>query len=301
MRLENLETLLSIVETGSFSETARRLNLTQPAVTQQVKAIEEELRTQILNRSAASVVCTPAGYEILDEIKEIVRRCRLLEEHAQRLGDASRATLRLAAGYSVGEYLAPKLLFEFKRKYPDRQVSLATGSYHAVIRLVLSGEAHAGIVGLIPPQFQRGLSVKELWEETYLLLAPPSHPILSAPDPWKALRSCQFILREVGSSSRITVETALAEHGIWDSLAQPMVMGSNAGITSAIRNGLGIGFVPEGIAMQDLKSKLVAEVRVPKLHVARTLYLVQPITEANSSADHFLRFLRETRPSAQVT
>ena len=296
MRLESLETLLMVIETGSFSETARRLNLTQPAVTQQVKAIEDELDVQILDRSAASVLCTPAGQEIVDEIKEIRRRYRGLQEHVQRLKDQARATFRLAAGYSVGEYLAPRLLTEFQQRYPDRQVALATGSYHAVIRRVLSGEAHAGIVGLVPNQFKRGLNVEPLWEESYLLLAPPGHPILRTPESRKALRSCQFILREVGSSSRITVEKALAELGLLDRMAAPMVISSNAGILSAIRAGLGIGFVPEGIAIPDLKRGLVVQVRLPQLHVARMLYLVGPAAETNAAADQFLRFLRETCP-----
>jgi DNA-binding transcriptional LysR family regulator len=295
LRLESLETLMSVIETGSFSETARRLNLTQPAVTHQVRAIEDELDVQILDRSSSSVVCTPVGQEITAEIKEILRRYRLLQEHVQQLKDRSLTTFRLAAGYSVGEYLAPKLLTEFKRKYPDREVSLTTGSYHAAIRRVLSGEADAGIVGLVPPQFQRGLRVEPLWEESYQLLAAPSHPILQTSDLRKTLKSCQFILREVGSSSRVTVDQGLAELGMLERMAPPMVISSNAGIMSAIRAGLGIGFVPSGVAAQDLQNRLVVQVHVPNLRMARMLYLVQPAEAPNAAADQFLRFLRETR------
>ncbi|HEY3704234.1 MAG TPA: selenium metabolism-associated LysR family transcriptional regulator [Terracidiphilus sp.] len=253
--LENfrLTVFRKVAEQLSFRKAAEELYLTQPAVSQQIKALEEELGVGLFDRSGSRVSLTPAGTALLEYSE---RSCRLLEEALQGVAAFSGSQagrLTLGASTTIAQYVLPRLLSEFCKAHPRVSPTLTSGNTEEIVTAV---EEDKIVLGLIegPPR-NRDLALTPFLEDELVLLVPAAHEWAEgrgiAPED---LARAPLLMRERGSGTRHIVEMALEKHHIRrGALNVVMELDSTEAIKSAVEAGLGVGFVSRWAIAKDAR------------------------------------------------
>jgi len=241
LSLRQLRALAAAVETGSFGRAAARLHLSQPALTVQIRALEETLGLTLFERSARGAQPTEAGLalaqsfgRVLEELDQVVAGVR--EQAARRAG-----TVRLAVLPSVAATLLPEALSRLRSAHPGIRVLVQDAVARRVGEQVKAGEAELGIGILAGPDAE--LMAEPLFEDALVAVLPPGHGLsaeaeLSLP----ALAREPLVLTDPGSSLRALAERAFAEAELVLRPAYEATYMSTA--VALVRAGLGIGILP---------------------------------------------------------
>lgn len=237
MRYVQLRAFHYVAICGGFSRAAEELFLTQPAISDQVRKLEEEYDILLFNRHKKQVTLTPAGEKLL----EITRRLFDNETQARDLLTESRATragtLRIVAD-SAQHVL--KILALFRKAYPRVGVTISTGNTEEVIESLFSYQADIGVLGELPP-------VRDF--ETIALNSTPISAFVSLGHPlagrsslgFEDLENLPLVLREVGSKTRLKFEEAAAAHGF--TFTPAIVAEGREAVREIVASGVGVGFV----------------------------------------------------------
>ena len=282
--LHAVRIFLAAAETGNFSEAARRLQISQPAVSMQIRSLEETLGVALFHRAGRSVQLTDIGEALIPVARDLVNRARHAEELAASLQGEVIGMLHIACSTSVGKYIMPRLLASFLREYPSVRITCDIVSRGVALAMLLDSEAHIGITSLREPS--RELDYRPLATDPVVLIVPPDHPWAAqgsiAPDE---LNETRFILREVGSGTREAVKGALAEHGIGlNDLNVVMTISNTESMYMGVTEGIGAAFISRRAAARGLAAGEVIEVPVRGLHIEQQLYLVRHATRIPTSA-----------------
>jgi DNA-binding transcriptional LysR family regulator len=253
--LENfrLTVFRKVAEQLSFRKAAEELYLTQPAVSQQIKALEEELGIVLLDRSGSQVKLTPAGAALLGYAEE---SCRLLREATQAIASLSGSqsgVLSLGASTTIAQYVLPRLLSEFCASHPRVHPSLLSGNTEQIVTAIEEEKIALGFIE--GPPRRRNLLLTPFLEDELVLLAPAAHEWSErkeiAPED---LTLAPLLMRERGSGTRRIVELALERHHIRrSSLKVAMELDSTEAIKSAVEAGFGVGFVSRWAISKDAR------------------------------------------------
>lgn len=292
MDLRRLEVFAKVAELGSFSRAAEALHLTQPTVSEHVRALEDELGVQLLDRLGRGAAPTPAGRLLLGYARRALALAREARQAIEQFQGRMRGELTVGGSSIPGEYLLPGLIGQFKAKYPDISISLLVGSSRQVSEWVEEGRVEAGVVGARPSS--RALVARELMSDEIVVAVPPEHPWAGRKSVAVAdVRTEPLIVRERGSGSREALERALAEAQL-DLAAFRVVgeMGSTQAIKQAVRAGVGVTFISCRAVEDECRAKLLACVKVKDLSVSRSFYLVAHRERTRSPlADAFVAFV----------
>jgi DNA-binding transcriptional LysR family regulator len=241
--LPHLETFALAAETGSFTAAARRLGLTQAAVSQRIAALEKELAVSLFARQGGRASLTDAGRAL----HEFASRIRSQHDQAPQELTGRRAPasgeLTLAASSVPGEYLLPDLLRRFQASHPHVRVKARITGSDQVFDLVEHGDADLGLAGV--RNDRPNLVQQRFARDEMLLVVRPGHPWAGrACVALGELRSEPLIVREHGSGSRTCLEQALGREGCsLGDFRVALELGSNEAITAAVRRGLGAAFL----------------------------------------------------------
>jgi DNA-binding transcriptional LysR family regulator len=268
-----LETFTLVADLGSFSAAARRLGLTQPAVSLQIKSLEKELSAPLIDRSGGKVVLTPAGHTTYGHARKI------LADREQMVADIPRATGRVAgqlllgASTIPGGYLLPPVLSEFKTAYPDVSISLEICDSAAVLDKLRLEEIEVGVIGARPPG---EVASHRFDKDRLVLITPPDHQLSARKKvALETLADECFVRRRSGSGTWSRVESTLEERGIDpDSLDVAAVLGSTQAVISAVQAGMGISFVSNRAAELPAKHGIISVMEVAGLDFTREFFLV---------------------------
>jgi DNA-binding transcriptional LysR family regulator len=296
MDLRRLEIFAKVAELGSFSRAAEALFLTQPTISEHVRALEDELGVQLLDRLGRGATPTRAGQLLLGYARRMLALSREAHQALERFQGRISGELVIGGSTIPGEYVLPALIGQFKAKYPDISISLLIGSTRQVADWVEEGRVEVGVIGARPGA--RTLDAKELMPDELVVVVPSTHP-------WAARRTTTLgdlqkepmVVRERGSGSREAVEHALQEAGI--SLANLRLvgeMGSTQAVKQAVRAGVGIALISKRAVEDECRAGLLACVKVKDLRVARVFYLVRHRDRTRSPlAQAFVEFI-ESQP-----
>jgi DNA-binding transcriptional LysR family regulator len=293
MNITQLRAFVSVVEHGSFSEAARLMGLSQPAVTMQIQGLESDLGATLLERRYRKVDLTEAGRALLPYARNVLAELEQAREELERLGDTVTGHLNLAVSTTPGQYILPRLLGAYLRRYPEVSVSLRIYDTAEVIEKVESGEAHLGMTGArvsgAKVEYQR-MGVDRL-----LMICAPDSPLLGRDRlALSAVAREPFIERESGSGTRMVFEETLRGGGIDPAeLEIVMELGTSEAIVSAVEGGMGIGVVSHWMADKALTLGTVAQLDVMDFPIERPLYAVMPRGTASRAATALLEYLRE--------
>ncbi|MBI3636991.1 MAG: LysR family transcriptional regulator [Candidatus Rokubacteria bacterium] len=292
MDLRRLEVFAKVAELGSFSRAADALFLTQPTVSEHIRALEDEVGLPLLDRLGRGARPTPAGQLLLAYVLRILR---LSAEARQALEQfQGRMSGHLVAGGSTipGEYVLPELVGKFKAKYPDISITLLIGSSRQVSEWVAEGRVELGVVGA--PPAVRGLDARVLMPDELVVVVGADHAWASRAAVRLAdLHHEPLIVRERGSGSREALERTLQDAGT--TLAAFRVvgeMGSTQAIKQAVRAGVGVSLISKRAVIDECRANLLRCVEVEDAQFARSFYLITQRDRTRSPlAQAFLEFI----------
>jgi len=293
--LENFRVVIfrAVAERLSFRKAAEEVYLTQPAVSLQIKALEEDLGVQLFDRSGAHIALTDAGRVLLDYAKRTNSLLLEAEHEIAALSGEHAGQLALGASTTIAQYVLPRLLGEFCKEHPRVQPTLISGNTEHIVEALVRQEVALGFIE--GPARSRDVKTKPFLQDELVLIVSTAHEWAErASVSCFELTSIPLLMRERGSGTRYVIEMALEQQGVKrSSLRIMMELDSTEAIKSAVEAGLGVGFVSRWAIAKDLRLdrnfKIVA---VEGLNVKRDLLIAYPAgPEPIGVALEFLRFL----------
>lgn len=294
MDTRQLAAFCAVVELRSFSQAAERLGVTQPAVSMQVRALEERLGQRLLDRSGRRVEPTEAGMRLFRGAQRLIAfEEQLLEELAGAEEGELRGKLEIGSSTGPGDRVVPLLLCEFQQRHPGTSVSLAISDTQTVIEKVTGRELELGVVGAA--RKHRGVVFEPFFRDEVVLACPPDHRFAGRTISLEELRREPLIVMQEGAGVRQVVEDELRRQGVrMRDLDVRLELGLQESVRSAVVGGFGITFVSRSALETELASKQLASARVEGLDPAREISLVRASGRSLSRlAEAFLAFARE--------
>jgi DNA-binding transcriptional LysR family regulator len=294
MDTRQLAAFCAVVEKRSFSQAAERLGVTQPAVSLQVRALEERLGQRLIDRSGRRVEPTEAGLRVYSNAKRLLQLEEQLIEEVGGGDDAELGgTLTIGASTGPGAHLVPLLLCEFQRRHPHVRIALSIFDTYAVIDKVAERELELGVVGAL--RRHRSLTFDPLVQDEIVLAVPPGHPAAGGKLTLEQLREEELISMQEGAGVRQVVEQELRRAGLPARDLEPRLeLGLQESVKSAIAAGYGVAFISRTAIEGELAAGTLAVARVEGLEPTRQIWVVRsrgrPPTRA---AQAFLDFARE--------
>lgn len=273
MQIETLKIFCDLVETQSFSQAAEMNFVTQSAVSQQVRGLEEKFKRRLLERvrGRREVRLTDAGESFHQESLKVLEAYRQLQERMRGLDGTVSGTVRVATVYSVGLHELPPAVRRFMELYPSAKIDLEYSRTTRVVRDVLSGAVDLGVVAY--PEKRRGLSVVQLPGDRLVLICPPSHP-LAARKKIKAteLKEQGFVLFERDIPTRRATDRILKSHGV--AVRRVAEFDNIETIKRAVEVGFGAAIVPRPSVIDEQRSGQLAVVQLAEPEWTRTVGII---------------------------
>lgn len=277
----------------NFRLAAEELLLTQPAVTQQIKALETELGVALFERAGGRVALTRAGEALLPYAERLAAISAEAREAVVAATGCTAGAIAVGASQTIGQYLLPRLIAGFLREYPLVEVSVVGGNTQAVLEALVE---HRVQVGLIEgPALRRDVRVEGFMEDHMLCVVPAGHEWADEEVSVAALQAATVVTRELGSGSRRIVEQSLEEAGVrLRDLRVGMTSDSTEGLLSAVEAGLGVGFVSRWAVRNQLALGTLRVARVKGLGLSRMFSIATMAgPEPTGVAGAFRRFVLE--------
>jgi DNA-binding transcriptional LysR family regulator len=259
----------------SFRKAAEELYLTQPAVSLQIKALEEDLGVQLFDRTGSRVALTPAGQILLDYAERVNALLQQAERAIAAIGGELGGQLALGASTTIAQYVLPRMLSEFLAEHPRVQPSLISGNTEHIVEAVAQHEIGLGFIE--GPSRSRDVKSEPFLADELVLIVPAAHEWAErARISAEELKSVPLLMRERGSGTRRVVEMALEGHRLKpSSLKFAMELDSTEAIKSAVEAGLGAGFVSKWAIAKDVRAGATFRiVEVERLRVQRDFLMI---------------------------
>lgn len=268
--LRQLQVFVAVARDLSFSKAARSLHLTQPAVSMQVRQLEQAAGVPLFERHARSTALTEAGRELLGRAHGINELLREATESLEALRGMRSGTLKLGA-VSTAKYFAPSLLAEFAPSYPGVNVRFDVANREVIVKQLADNEIDLAIMGR-PPRELRTVAAP-FARHALVVIAAPGHPLARRRGiPLKRLESEPFLIREPGSGTRAAMEKTFRERGVrWRAT---MEITSNETIKQAVMAGMGISFLSIHTVGLELETRRLVALDVRGLPVMRDWYVI---------------------------
>lgn len=288
--LRQLRAFAEVARRLSYTAAAKSLHLTQPAVSMQVRLLEQAAGLPLLEQMGRRVHLTDAGRELLRYAAGISDLLREAEDAMNALQGVGGGELSIAVT-STAKYFAPRLLAEFRRRHPDARLRLAVSNREAVVRELTNNTVDLAIMGRPP----RGLDTEAapFARHPIGIIAAPDHPLAGRKRlPLARLAGETFIIRERGSGTRAAMEHVFAERGF--KARETLEMSSNETIKQAVMAGMGIAFLSMHTIGLELRARRLALLPVAGLPVMREWYVIHRRGKRLSpAAQAFKSFLLE--------
>jgi DNA-binding transcriptional LysR family regulator len=260
----------AVVAEGSFSAAARHLGLTQPAVSLQVRGLEEHFGRPLLARSGRTVRLTDAGQQAHVHALRLLSLLSDLESAIRSENQEPAGRLHVGCSTTPGECLLPPLLAAFRTRYPQVQLTVEVTDTAVVLDRLVKHQCDVGLVGGIA--HAERLEFVPFAADELVLVAPPGHPAARAGGVSPAeLRDYAFVFREEGSGTRAAAERALERVGV-TSLPVAAVLGSGEGVKRAVAAGVGLAFI-SGCSLGKSDADGLIVVPVQGIALRRQLYV----------------------------
>lgn len=271
--LRQLQVFEAIVRLGGFTQAAEELYLTQPTVSIQIKKLSEALGLPLFEQVGRKVFPTEVGRELYQTCREILSSLNNLEITLADLRGLKRGRLRLAV-ITTAQYLAPSILGEFARRYPEVELSLEVSNYDRVLARLAQNEDDLYIIGHVPEQVQ-DVTVYPFAPNPLVVMARRDHPLVGQRNiPIPRLADEYFLMREPGSGIREATLRLFDEHGIQPRIR--MDLGSNEAIKQAVLGGLGIAVLSLHTLSAEGTCGSIALLDVQAFPILRQWHIVHP-------------------------
>ncbi len=249
-RLQVFQTVARLL---SFTKAAEELHMTQPAVTFQVRQLEEQYNTRLFDRTHNRISLTEAGRKVYESAIHIFELYAEMDNAVRELTGDVGGVLILGASSTIAEYMLPVLLGDFKKKYPEVSIRLKVSNSDGIVSQVENNTIDLGVVEA--PVNNKNLVVEQCRTDELVLIVPPGHELAMRDkvSP-KELIDYPFICREEGSGTReVMLDSMSADGGSAGDLNIVMELGSLEAIKGAVEAGMGISVLSSATVVKELK------------------------------------------------
>jgi DNA-binding transcriptional LysR family regulator len=274
MNLDYLRTYLAVVKLGSFSEVAKKLSISQPAVSFQIQKLEQDLGVRLLDRSQKTVIMTEAGKRLLIFAEHVEQERGHLLHDLDQLREEVTGDLVIVASTIPGEFLLPPILGEFKGLHPAIGVKMAISDSLATIAGVREGRYEVGFCGVAPEG--QDLERFKIAGDEIVLIVFPEHPFAQRQNvSFTELGGEPLLFREESSGTQQSVQSALLEAGFdLEQYPVKLILGTTQAVVSAVEARVGIALVSNLAIKRSLALGLVKVVEVSGLRLRRDFFCI---------------------------
>ncbi len=298
--LRHLKIFETVARCGSISRAAAELHLTQPAVSMQMKQLEEQIGLPLLEQVGKRMFLTEAGQELRGHARDIAARMVDLNDAMDQLRGLERGLLRLAV-VSTANYFLPDLIADFNRRYPGVRVSLHVANRESVLSALADNSTDLAITGQPPDMLD--VVAQHFMDNPLVVIAAPGHPLAAQRAiPLQRMAEETLVVRESGSGTRAAMERHFAAHGV--ACRAGCEFGTNEALKQAVRAGLGLGVVSVQTIELELQAGCLVVLPVEGFPVVRQWYVLhrtqKRLSAAASTFRKMLLGLDTTKPLADA-
>lgn len=268
--LRQLEMLEAIARCGSLTLAAEDLNVTQPAISIQMRKLETQVGIALFEREGRGVQLTEVGQEVLHHAQRISGVLDDLRENIQHFKGVRKGILRIAV-VSTANYFIPDYIARFRKLHPGVKINLRVANRDNLLDMLASNESDLAITGQ-PPE-DSDLVARPFKENPLVVIAPPDHPLANqARISPQDLAQFPFVIREPGSGTRAAMERAFREHGLKCQVS--CVVSSNEAVKQAVQAQLGLAVISNQTIELETETKRLTILKCKELDLKRQWYVV---------------------------
>ncbi|MEN2985413.1 MAG: selenium metabolism-associated LysR family transcriptional regulator [Thermodesulfovibrionaceae bacterium] len=276
MEDHKLKVFCTVAETKSFSKTSEIIHLTQPAVSLQIQALEELYETKLFDRSSGNITLTPAGEILYKYAKQILHLYAEAAKEISKITGLIKGCVKIGAGTTVGNYILPAIVVDFKKKHPKIRVSVSIGNSKKILEMLNAGMIDFGIISEIPGKTK--FSIEPLITDELCVICASDHPLakLKSVSIYDVIKE-PFVIREEGSSTRLIIEKFFTEYGISVSdLHIVLILGSTDSIKEAVERGIGLSIASKWAIRKEVSCGNLKILNLKEGKITREFYIVLP-------------------------
>lgn len=271
LNLRRLHIFQTVGRHLSFSRAAEELYLSQPAVSQHVRQLEEYFGVKLFEQSGKQVVLTEVGAYLMEEAQHLFKKLDEIHQTVSDIRNHRKGSLTITADTSAGAYVVPPFLGRFHRSHPLVNIKLKVFNRHTVLQRVLRNETDLAVMGY--PKTSPNLIADPFKDNKLVVISSADHPFVGRESiSLEEFAKEPFLIREPGSGTRITLVRFTEKHGI--TLNVKMELGSVAAIKEAVAAGLGISVVSEATINLELQTRKLVILPVEHFPIVRKWYVV---------------------------
>ncbi len=287
-----LKTFVTVARENSFSKAASILFMTQPAVTIQIKKLEEEYGIRLFDRNGSIIKLTEPGKVLYEHAENILKQYELAKNAVCNVSINIKGAITIGVSTVLGKYLLPKILGNFKIKYPNVNITMLAGDNAFLVKSLKELSMDIAIISE-PIDFNNHVTIP-FFDDEIIVIVNLHHvwctkPFIEIDD----LLSEPIVIREKGSGTREIFERYLKQNNInTDNLKIALVMGNAESVKSAVLSGVGYGIVSELALNNDTEKNQFKKININNVRINRKFLLVLPKIKAeNNNIKYFVDFL----------
>ncbi|OWP59073.1 LysR family transcriptional regulator [Bacillus velezensis] len=293
-----LKTFIAVVEEKNFTKAAQKLMISQPSVSLHIKNLEKEFQTALLNRSPKHFTTTPTGDILYQRAKQMVFLYEQAKSEIYAHHHYVKGKLKIAASFTIGEYILPPLLAKLHNEYPELNLDVMIGNTEEVSEAVRMLQAD---IGLIEGHTGKNeLDIQPFMEDELCIAAPNGHPLAGRKNILAAeLQNQAWVTREKGSGTREYLDHVLQSNGLRPK--SMMTISSNQGVKEAVISGMGLSVLSKSVLQKDLLHGSISVLEIKGFSLKRKLSIIQSsIMENTKNKEIFIALLKSQFQSSQA-
>jgi DNA-binding transcriptional LysR family regulator len=273
--IQQMESLIRLVEERSFSRAAKKMYLTQPSLTKHIKNLEESVNARLVNRKNTGISLTPEGEILYGYARRIFKLMDEAKEKVERVREDESGSVFISASTIPSTYILPHVLNAFNKDYTDIHCYIKMNDSDATLNMILDNQAEIGFIG--KPVSGNKLNIEPIWNDRLVLAIPKGHRwVNKTVVTIDEVSREPFVVREKGSATRSIMEEFLQKNTN-KTLSQFNVvceLGSSEAVKEAVIAGLGISILSIHAVKRELENGLICERTVEDCIIERNFYLI---------------------------
>ena len=281
MYIDTFKVFCDLAETGSFSKAAVLNSITQSAVSQQIRALENKFQVTLVERGRRNFALTAEGTAFLEASREILEVYNNLDHRLHELRDVVAGELRIASIYSIGLHELPPHLKAFRERYPDVELHVEYRRSQQVYTQVLAGDVDIGLVAF--PTKRNGLQIEVFSEDKLVLICHPNHKLAGRKRiKIEELNGEKFIAFEPDLPTRKVIDRHFRDHAV--EIEHAMEFDNIETVKRAVEIESGVSIVPRNTVRQEVESGILTALEVEGPKMSRPLGILTKRNRARSPA-----------------
>jgi LysR family transcriptional regulator, low CO2-responsive transcriptional regulator len=270
MDFDQLEIFLEVARLSSFSRAAEKRFRTQPAISSQIRALEEEVGARLLDRSGGRVSLTAAGKLFFQYAEETIQRRKAILTEIAETERVPRGEIVVGANEGTCLHILPEVFAQFKRDYPNVSVSIKRADYAKILESVIENAVDFGVVSL--PVNDNRLEAQLIHRDYLVVITAPRHPLAARKTVTVAeVASYPLVLPKVGHT-RDALDALFYDHHVKPNLT--MELDSSELLKRFVAAGVGVGFIARSNIEEDIRAKALVAINLTDVQINRDLALV---------------------------